>query len=732
MPIAPLLQSFVDDELARAPGVVERTLAGTLQLLRDSKDGSLGPGERSLHFALVEALQHHGQAYQGTFVDALRSEVFEVLAEQDSASAPGLLAMAGGLELMDESRVEVDIEISRAMQRIDTTAEWELRELQMFTSTLVGQTHVSAESNPFRPLVYATALWQAACAVTPAQDQRMALLSTSAGVIAGLLKTAWAAACTRLESQGVEPGIYRTVLLAPGSTPQRGPPPLDASQPGAMASMLSRMPSGAGELRLGVGNTSAPVEGIARRAGDVSPEFQQTLARLDERLRHLPAPAIAASSSTSTSTARNERQADEGRLNSHRAALVASVGHPVDRQIIELLSRVFDAMLGDPLVPVSFLAVLARLQSSALRVALNDNAMLESKQHPVWQVLDRIGEAACDHPQPGDPRSAAALVFCQSLADELVGITAPDAALYRRVLGRIEASFAEALRSELQAAAPALAALELAERRELLERNLSQRLVDQMVPMRTSPGVRRFVTATWAKVLAESVLRFGEQDDATRGYVKLVDELLWSVQLPDHPRSRQRLLALLPNLLARLRAGMALIDLPGGDQERLLDELMAIHTEALRPGGRAGAGNLSPEQIVQRLRDEDLAPPASMPVAFADSVIDLGSMETVPAEMMLSEPAKRADDMARHVDQLRPSDRLRLFLVGRWARVQLLWRSEHSMYYLFAGETPGRTYSVTRRALERLAAEGLMQTPEARTLVERALDSVMRDLVRPL
>jgi len=393
MPIAPLLQSFVDDELACAPGVVERTLAGTLQLLRDSKDGSLGPGERSLHFALVEALQHHGQAYQGTFVDALRSQVFEVLAEQDSASAPGLLAMAGGLELMDESRVEVDIEISRAMQRIDTTAEWELRELQMFTSTLVGQTHVSAESNPFRPLVYATALWQAACAVTPVQDQRMALLRTSAGVIAGLLKTAWAAACTRLESQGVEPGIYRTVLLAPGSTPQRGPPPLDASQPGAMASMLSRMPSGAGELRLGVGNTSAPVEGIARRAGDVSPEFQQTLARLDERLRHLPAPAIAASPSTatSTSTSRNERQADEGRLNSHRAALVASVGHPVDRQIIELLSRVFDAMLGDPLVPVSFLAVLARLQSSALRVALNDNAMLESKQHPVWQVLDQGG-----------------------------------------------------------------------------------------------------------------------------------------------------------------------------------------------------------------------------------------------------------------------------------------------------------------------------------------------------
>ena len=73
---------------------------------------------------------------------------------------------------MDESRVEVDIEISRAMQIIDTTAEWELRELQTFTSTLIGQQHVSAESNPLRPLVYATALWKAAGAVVTVRRSR--------------------------------------------------------------------------------------------------------------------------------------------------------------------------------------------------------------------------------------------------------------------------------------------------------------------------------------------------------------------------------------------------------------------------------------------------------------------------------------------------------------------------------------------------------------------------------
>ena len=75
--------------------------------------------------------------------------------------------------------------------------------------------------------------------------------------------------------------------------------------------------------------------------------------------------------------------------------------------------------------------------------------------------------------------------------------------------------------------------------------------------------------------------------------------------------------------------------------------------------------------------------------------------------------------------------RLRLFLRGRWARVQLLWRSEQRLFYLFAGETPARTYSVTYRALERLNSAGLMQPLENRSLLERALDTVTRELARP-
>ena len=735
MPIAPLLQRFVDDELGLAPALVQRTLIGTLQLLRDANDGALSPGERQHHFALVEALQRHGAAYQAAFIEALHVQVLEGLAEQGGGDGRAALAGAGGLALMDESRVEIDIEISRAMQRIDTTAEWELRELQTFTSTLMGQTHVSAESNPFPPAAYASALWQAACAVASGQVERSTLLRLSVGVAAGLLKNAWAAACTRLETQGVEPGIYRTILLAPGAAPERGPATLDASQPGAFANMLSRMPSGSGELRLGVGKVSGAADGGYRRPGvdAAGPEFEQALARLDELLRHLAwpdAPPNVPSGAGGDAPADLPTDSLGKRVAAHRAALVASASNPIDRQIIELLARVFDAMLADSHLPAPFLAIVARLQASALRVALRDTSMMESPQHTVWQLLDRIGEAACCHPQPSDPRSLATLQFCAEMVGDLARATAPDAALYRRALGRFDAFLAEALQVQLRAAQPTVALLEAAERREVLEQHLARRLADQMAPMRTSPSIRRFITATWARVLVDSMQRSGEDSEATRGYVKLVDELIWSVQLPDHPQSRQRLLTLLPSLLERLRSGMALIALPAPEQARVLDELMAIHAEALRPGGRSGFGALSAAEIVQRMRSEEVAPSTGA-MTFTDSVIDLGSMETVPAELLGNEPSSHRDGGGRRLDFLRVSDHLRLFLQGRWARVQLLWHSDAFLFYLFASDTPARTHSITQRALERLAAEGLMQALETRTLVQRALDAVMRDIERP-
>jgi hypothetical protein len=713
MPIAPLLQRFVDDELARSAPLIEQTLSGTLRTLGEPRFiGNLTAAERAQLGPLIEALRRHAGPYVGAFIETLRDEVYDAVREQTSdALAAGATAGPGGLQLMDESEVEVDIEMSRAMRTIDDVAEWELRELQTFTSTLIGQTHVSPESNPFRPITFATALWRASCAVTPVQVQRALLLRASSDVIAGLLKTAWAAACSRLESQGVEPGIYRTVMLAPGSTPGKfRAGPADTTRAANLNSLLASLPPPALAPRRGADLAFPEVPTVS------GPDFEDALLRLDELLRQLPAQA---------SPDRDAAAALRKRLADQRRAVVASAGS-VDTQVVELLSRLFETALSDEQLPAPFRAVLARLQVAALRVGLQDSSALDNLHHPVWQLIDRIGETASAYPQPGDPRLTALLAVCGVLAEDLARSPAPDAGLFRRSLARLDIFLAEQLHQEIQGAQAATETLLRSERRDTLEEQFAQRLANELRNKPAGPAVRRFVTGAWAKVLAETTLRHGEHGDATRAVLKAAEDLIWSLQPPDHAQSRQRLVTLLPGLLQRLRAGMALVELPAAEQQAVFDELMHLHTDALRAGPR-GAAAASPEEIVRRMREEGDTPSAG-DRRFADSLIDVPSLETVPAELLDTLPAARGHAV---VETMAAGRRYRLFLHGRWQRTQLLWRSPQGQLLLFAGETPGRTHSATRRALERLEEAGLVKPLADPGLVQRSIDSLRRQLAAP-
>ena len=55
----------------------------------------------------------------------------------------------------------------------------------------------------------------------------------------------------------------------------------------------------------------------------------------------------------------------------------------------------------------------------------------------------------------------------------------------------------------------------MAARRGTLQQQLTQRITDQTAAVRASPAVRGFVTGAWARVIADDMLRHGEQSEAT-------------------------------------------------------------------------------------------------------------------------------------------------------------------------------------------------------------------------
>jgi hypothetical protein len=192
-----------------------------------------------------------------------------------------------------------------------------------------------------------------------------------------------------------------------------------------------------------------------------------------------------------------------------------------------------------------------------------------------------------------------------------------------------------------------------------------------------------------------------------------------SLQPMPTPALRAEVLKQLPSLTASLQEGLALTTLPPAQRQAVADELLARHTEMLKgaKSAPAAAAAPSPEEIVRRLREETVEAGGVDPRLAPPSVIDERHLDTMPAEMADAAPAASL----RWLDGALPGLWCHAFLRGVWRAVRLIWVSETRAHWLFVSD-PGVTHSLTARAVERLARDGLLAPLEERNLLERAID----------
>lgn len=361
----PTLQDFVEDEMLRAPLLFDQVVDAVHEQWRQA----MGPQTRQGGDA-ARVLQMNRGELVSEAVRALRRNVKAEIGGRTSAGPTAAPAAPLKLELslIDEEAVNSDIEISRAVERIKSTAEFELRELQAYTSALVGDFNVSRDNNPFRPEIYVRALWEGVQAVPLNRGAQVAILHDAATPLARTLRQSYAGACSRLEDQGIEPAMHRTIVVTPAI---RGA--IDNGAPITVSHSLQ-------ELR---DSLPMPLDG--------------------------PEGAIEPS---------------------------APVAPRIDQQLIELLSRLFDAIQSDRMLAPECVPLMLRLHPTTLRLAVQDASMLDDYNHPVWRLMDRLA-FMLDTVQIHEAERA--LNFARQLVEHLVADGAADIARFEWALNRISA-----------------------------------------------------------------------------------------------------------------------------------------------------------------------------------------------------------------------------------------------------------------------------------------------------
>jgi len=391
-----------------------------------------------------------------------------------------------------------------------------------------------------------------------------------------------------------------------------------------------------------------------------------------------------------------------------------------------------------------------------MRLAQADQRFFSERRHPARQFLDRITHQSLGYKTENDERFQRFLKMVSSAVLELLGSDG-GAESFARALTMLDAQWSRVdleLRAKQEEAARALMH---AEQRNLLAQRLAADFHERMRDKKIPEFVGAFLSGPWAQVVAESQLRAGGASDAD-GYLALVDDLLWSVQVKLVRHNRARLVQMVPNLLVKLRHGLLLIEYPPERIPRFLDELIALHEKAFEPPkvkaepktvpARPAA---LPEELggpVVGLEVTELAGlPDELPEEFSQEAGEestgYGVLEASDADNMwvagheaneagylpegevmpVSEPAGAALPSAWNAADLAIGCWVELQLKGEWVRAQLTWASPHRTLFMFISGK-GLAHSMSRRTMDQLRSRGFMRIVSERHVVDNALDAV--------
>jgi hypothetical protein len=400
----PTLQSFVEDEMLRAPLLFDAVLNGGAHAVRQAMAG-MQPGQRAAHADLVLAMQSQAPRLSEYFMRSLRQQVSDELARR-SAATPSRPREPGGMALVDEDEVAMEVELSHTIEAIKNTAEFELRELQTYTAALVGDMGVALDHNPFRAETYARALWASAAALPLSRGFHVSYLRHAGTALANVMRQAYAASCSRLESQGVEPASHRTLILPSGSRRGRG---TDTTFSPDLQRMRDNMPLPWDTGRLATPAPPASRPGAAREAGH-----------------------------------------DFG----------FNVSGRTERQSMELVGRLFDAIAADKRVPADVLVLIARLRSPAMRLAVIDAQTLDQDTHPLWRFVNRLAHEAEMAPDAGDPERLRLLKVANATIEQVAGEQTQSTALHGWAWERLDVFLQQRLARRCAAVASHIGALQ--------------------------------------------------------------------------------------------------------------------------------------------------------------------------------------------------------------------------------------------------------------------------------
>ncbi|WP_296447762.1 DUF1631 family protein [Rhodoferax sp. UBA5149] len=658
---------------------------------------------------VTDLLCSQSLAVKQTFVAQLRLGIYNS-GSQDFAEQA--LVRFEDLQLFDSKQIDASIEFALAQQEVARGVEDVLPSLNALVSSLLGWITVQPKLNPLKPDVFVRALQACLVQYAPDEQARAALIVPAAGLLGVSLRQLYREICDWLWSQGIEPASPVGTPVGGGSAARGKSAETSVARTLVTLDKLRRLLSG--ELDSGVGNSGMPDFLHTVPASYLALEDMKLVEPMMRRLAQRASLPVDAGTKADASgqPIDIEREPSQGRQ------LGKQLGEEVVRMMIDNLMR------DDRLLP-KVRELIKTLEPVLLVLAQSDPRFFSERQHPARHFLDLLTHRSLGYTSENDEGF---FPFYKSISDAAGVLTGEegDAASFARVLHELQVGWTRDEAAQRQQHEEEARALLHAEQRNLLAQRLADDFQERQKNKHIPELVAGFLRGPWAQVVAQSQLGCADGSADPGGYLALVDDLLWSVQLRLTRRNRARLVQLVPNLLVTLRQGLQLIQYPEERIPVFFDALISLHEQAFE-GRRLQPAAEAVDQTPPEGDDmmEDAGPSDALETSEVSGFWDDEDDEDLAAADLAEgvEPLMAAAQRPWSAGDLNTGVWVELIVEGVWLRAQLTWASPHRTLFMFVSRT-GLAHSMSRRTMERLRMQGRIRFVSDGHVVDNALDAV--------
>ena len=320
---------------------------------------------------------------------------------------------------------------------------------------------------------------------------------------------------------------------------------------------------------------------------------------------------------------------------------IAEMG-PNEGLTLDIVSLLFDYVLDDPAIPDALKALIGRLQIPVLKVAILDKDVFSKKSHPARRLLDELARASIGWSE-GLRQQDALYDKVKGVVRRIVTDFDDDVALFEEVLGEFLAFLEDESALAEERVEKSTQSLNTKERIVQAKMEVDDELNARLADYEVREFIENFVLDYWRQLMIITLIESGQNSEAWKVQMQVVDDLLWSVQPKATPVERKALTARLPRLVKGIKSGMQMLEMDPVDCSKFLSMLASVHVVSIK--------NIEETSIAERkLIEAEERLVAERAEAEAQGVLDPASEEFIKKGLERIFENQNVEDMELDID----------------------------------------------------------------------------------